>query len=60
MSSACVAQDLTATPRISVRGDNAETAGYSFVVLKESDRWYFWYGRSRPAVSRVVVLRERQ
>jgi hypothetical protein len=33
---------LTATPQITVKGDTAEAVAYSFVVLKEQDRWYFW------------------
>ena len=35
---------LTATPRITVDGDSAEAVGYSFVVLKEGDRWFIWRG----------------
>ncbi len=31
---------LTATPRITVKGDTAEAVAYSFVVLREGDRWY--------------------
>jgi hypothetical protein len=31
---------LTATPRITVTGDEAEAVGCSFVVLRENDRWY--------------------
>lgn len=33
---------LTATPRITVDGDNAEAMAYSFVILKEEDRWFLW------------------
>lgn len=33
---------LTATPRIFVSGDSAEAVGYSYVVLKEGERWYLW------------------
>jgi hypothetical protein len=33
---------LTATPRITVNGDNAEAVAYSFVVLKRDSEWYFW------------------
>lgn len=33
---------LTATPRITVSGDTAEAVAYSYVVLKEDDRWYLW------------------
>lgn len=33
---------LTATPRITLHGDTAEAVAYSFVVLREGDRWYLW------------------
>ena len=33
---------LTATPRITVSGDTAQAVAYSFVVLKEGERWYLW------------------
>lgn len=33
---------LTATPRISVDGDEAQAVGYSFVVLREGERWFLW------------------
>jgi hypothetical protein len=33
---------LTATPKISVTGDHAQAVGYSFVVLREGERWYLW------------------
>lgn len=35
---------LTATPRIKVDGDKASAVGYSFVILKEGDRWIVWRG----------------
>jgi hypothetical protein len=35
---------LTATPKIAVDGDQATALGYSFVVLKEGERWYVWRG----------------
>jgi hypothetical protein len=44
---------LTATPRIVVDGDHAEAVGYSYVVLKEGDRWYLW----RAAVNHWVLAR---
>lgn len=47
---------LTATPRITVTGDTAEAVGYSFVVLKEGDRWYFW----RAAVNHWVLVRTQE
>jgi hypothetical protein len=33
---------LTATPKITVDGDEAQAVGYSFVVLREDERWYLW------------------
>jgi hypothetical protein len=33
---------LTATPMITIVGDTAQAVGYSFVVLREDDRWYLW------------------
>jgi hypothetical protein len=33
---------LTATPKITVSGDQAQAVGYSFVVLREGERWYLW------------------
>jgi hypothetical protein len=33
---------LTATPKITIKGDTANAVGYSFVVLKEDDRWFLW------------------
>jgi len=33
---------LTATPRITVNGDSAEAVAYSYVVLKEGERWFLW------------------
>jgi hypothetical protein len=35
---------LTATPRIEVNGDQASAVAYSFVVLKEGERWFIWRG----------------
>jgi SnoaL-like domain len=35
---------FTGTPRIVVDGDAATAIAYSFVILKEGDRWYFWRG----------------
>ncbi|MFT3966366.1 MAG: nuclear transport factor 2 family protein [Sphingobium sp.] len=35
---------FTATPKISISGDAAEAVGYSFVILKEGDRWFVWRG----------------
>lgn len=33
---------LTATPKVTVAGDSARAVGYSFVVLREGDRWSVW------------------
>jgi len=33
---------LTATPKITVDGDTAQAVGYSFVVLREGERWFLW------------------
>ena len=44
---------FTGMPRITVNGDTAEAVGYSFVVLKEGDRWYLW----RAAVNRWSLVR---
>lgn len=44
---------LTATPKITVDGDDAQAVGYSFVVLKESERWFVW----RAAVNHWTLRR---
>lgn len=44
---------LTAMPRITVTGDTAEALGYSFVVLKEGERWYIW----RAAINHWTLVR---
>jgi hypothetical protein len=44
---------LTATPTITVDGDEAEAVGYSFVVLREGERWFLW----RAAVNRWLLRR---
>ncbi|MFM6931574.1 MAG: nuclear transport factor 2 family protein [Novosphingobium sp.] len=33
---------MTATPKITVDGDDAQAVGYSVVILKEGDRWFLW------------------
>jgi len=33
---------LTATPKITITGDDAQAVGYSFVVLREDNRWFLW------------------
>jgi hypothetical protein len=47
---------LTATPRITVTGDTASAVGYSFVVLKEGERWILWRG----AVNEWSLVRTAQ
>jgi hypothetical protein len=44
---------LTATPKITVDGDHAQAVGYSFVVLREGERWYLW----RAAVNHWTLKR---
>ena len=44
---------LTATPRITVKGDEAEAVAYSFVVLREGDRWFLW----RAAINHWALTR---
>jgi hypothetical protein len=47
---------LTATPKISVTGDEAEAVGYSLVILKEGYRWILW----RAAVNHWILRRTQQ
>jgi hypothetical protein len=44
---------LTATPKITVDGDAAQAVGYSFVVLREGERWFLW----RAAVNHWTLRR---
>lgn len=44
---------LTATPKITVDGDEAQAVGYSFVVLREGERWFLW----RAAVNHWTLRR---
>ncbi len=44
---------LTATPKISVKGDEAEAVGYSVVILREEERWFLW----RAAVNHWTLRR---
>lgn len=44
---------LTATPKISIEGDEADAVGYSFVVLREGERWFLW----RAAVNHWTLRR---
>lgn len=47
---------LTATPKITVGGDEAQAIGYSFVVLREGERWYLW----RAAINHWTLRRTAQ
>ena len=47
---------LTATPKISINGDAATAVGYSFVVLKEGERWFLW----RAAINHWTLTRTDQ
>ena len=38
------AAHFTGTPKITVDGDTASAVGYSFVVLREGERWFVWRG----------------
>jgi hypothetical protein len=44
---------LTATPKITIDGDTAQAVGYSFVVLREDERWFLW----RAAVNHWTLRR---
>jgi hypothetical protein len=44
---------MTATPRIKVDGDAARALAYSFVVLREGERWFVW----RAAVNHWTLTR---
>ena len=33
---------FTGTPKITVDGDRASAVGYSFVILREGERWFVW------------------
>lgn len=33
---------LTATPKVSVKDDEAQAVAYSFVILREGERWFLW------------------
>jgi hypothetical protein len=47
---------LTATPRVTLDGDKAEAVAYSFVMLKEGERWYVW----RAAMNHWNLVRTAQ
>ena len=44
---------MTATPKITVDGDDAQAVGYSVVILKEGGRWFLW----RAAVNHWTLKR---
>src|SRR6266516_2859335 len=44
---------LTATPRIAVSGDAAEAVGYSFVIVREGERWQV----QRAAINHWTLVR---
>ena len=46
---------LTATPKVTVSGDEAEAVGYSFVVLREGERWFIW----RAAINHWTLRRTK-
>jgi hypothetical protein len=47
---------LTATPKITIDGDRAQAVGYSFVVLREGERWFAW----RAAINHWTLRRTPQ
>ena len=47
---------MTATQKISVKGDEAEAVGYSLVILREGERWFVW----RAAVNHWTLRRTPQ
>jgi hypothetical protein len=44
---------FTGTPKIRIDGDRATAIGYSFVILKEDDRWFVW----RAAINEWTLVR---
>ncbi|HEX7854623.1 MAG TPA: nuclear transport factor 2 family protein [Sphingobium sp.] len=44
---------FTATPKVTINGDSATAVGYSFVVLREDDRWFIW----RAAINHWTLTR---
>jgi len=43
----------SATPKIVVKGDNADAVGYSFVIKREGERWFVW----RAAINHWTLVR---
>ena len=44
---------MAATPKISVKGDEADAVGYSLVIKREGDRWFVW----RAAINHWTLVR---
>lgn len=44
---------FTGTPKISIDGDTAKAVGYSFVILREGERWFVW----RAAINHWTLAR---
>jgi hypothetical protein len=44
---------MSATPKISVKGDTAEAVGYSLVIKREGERWFVW----RAAINHWTLIR---
>jgi len=47
---------MAATPKIKVRGDEADAVGYSLVIKREGDRWFVW----RAAINHWTLVRTAQ
>lgn len=47
---------FTGTPKIKVHGDTADAVGYTFVILREGERWFVW----RAAVNHWTLARTEQ
>ena len=57
---------FTGTPKVAIDGDEASAVGYSFVILREGERWFVWRGainrwtlRRTPAGWRIVERHNR-
>jgi hypothetical protein len=44
---------MSATPKIAVRGDEADAVGYSLVIKREGERWFVW----RAAINHWTLVR---
>jgi hypothetical protein len=47
---------MSATPKISVKGDQADAVGYSLVIKREGERWFIW----RAAINHWTLVRTPQ